>query len=719
MEEQLSLNHCNDKGMLTLNNETIPNHTSESHCIKELMDNVDIIIKEADKGGKLVIMDKTLYIEECYNHLNNIEYYKRTNDPIWLRNKSNIKVILKKLLDGRWISQKQFLFLSPPTIVRPRIFYMLPKIHKPTHDWPNQNMPPGRPIISDIDSESYNISKYIDFFLKPISNKHNSYIKDSYDFLTKIQKQPIEKDSLLVTFDVASLYTNMNLNRTIAVVKQYFKKYPDPTRPTEHIINLLKICIKNNDFTFNTDTFIQTKGIAMGKSFAPNLANLYLLDFDDKLSRGFNQTIPKLYYRFLDDGFLIWNNSIQELLLFQNYLNNITEGITIKFEYNQQYINYLDLTIYKTQIHNNFILSSRTYFKPTNTLSLLHRSSFHPKHTFEGIIKSQYNRFYKHSSTYEDYNYTCKTFMESLMNRGYDLKLLRAMKIKTWSGDIQREGSNNRYPQITENNQLEHRNTDARDATISSTIPSNSTEILANKPNNKNRNRMEVLPIVLPFNNISMRIAKEWKQALKNNPYFNIYSPLAAFKNSPNIGKQLIRAELNKTSLDSKPQGTSNYQLGSTPSLQPLNEYTSNKNEPGFNLCKSTNCITCKNHASTSLSFKSEKYKCTYPILNKVGCLTFNLIYLITCNKCHTQYVGETGRTLTNRLTEHRLNIKNKNNTPIGIHFNTINHSIQDLRITIIEHMPDGTIPLRRTREKYWQIQLGTIHPLGLNNMPT
>jgi len=31
MEEQLSLNQCNDKGMLTLNNETIPNHTSESH----------------------------------------------------------------------------------------------------------------------------------------------------------------------------------------------------------------------------------------------------------------------------------------------------------------------------------------------------------------------------------------------------------------------------------------------------------------------------------------------------------------------------------------------------------------------------------------------------------------------------------------------------------------------------------------------------------------
>lgn len=213
---------------------------------------------------------------------------------------------------------------------------------------------------------------------------------------------------------------------------------------------------------------------------------------------------------------------------------------------------------------------------------------------------------------------------------------------------FQREAPNNRYPQIAENTQLKHKNTD----TANDTNPSNNIENIENRLNNKNRNRMEIFPMVLLFNNISMQIAKEWKQLLKNNPYFNIYLPLAAFKNFPSIGKQLIRADLNKTSLDNTQKVTTNNMLGPSHRLQPPNEHTTNKNRPGFNLCNSIICIICKYHTNTSQIFKSERYKHTYPILNKVGCLTFNIIYLITCNKCHIQYIGETGRTCNKPINE-------------------------------------------------------------------
>ena len=57
---------------------------------------------------------------------------------------------------------------------------MLPKIHKPNI--------PGRPIISQVNSLTENISEFIDHHLKPIATTVDSYIKDTTDFLQKLEK---------------------------------------------------------------------------------------------------------------------------------------------------------------------------------------------------------------------------------------------------------------------------------------------------------------------------------------------------------------------------------------------------------------------------------------------------------------------------------------------------------------------------------------------------
>ena len=86
--------------------------------------------------------------------------------------------------DGKWINEKQFEFLAPPETPRPHYFYLLPKIHKPQDQWPNQFimfMPPGRPIVSDGVSESKIVSKFIEYHLKNKANQHPSYLKDTND----------------------------------------------------------------------------------------------------------------------------------------------------------------------------------------------------------------------------------------------------------------------------------------------------------------------------------------------------------------------------------------------------------------------------------------------------------------------------------------------------------------------------------------------------------
>ena len=45
-----------------------------------------------------------------------------------------------------------------------------PKIHKESHKWTiRDKIPPGRPIVSDVKSESYAISKFIDYHLAPFA----------------------------------------------------------------------------------------------------------------------------------------------------------------------------------------------------------------------------------------------------------------------------------------------------------------------------------------------------------------------------------------------------------------------------------------------------------------------------------------------------------------------------------------------------------------------
>ena len=56
---------------------------------------------------------------------------------------------------------------------------------------------------------------------------------------------------------------------------------------------------------------------------------------------------------------------------------------------------------------NHDILQTRVFFKETDTHQLLHKNSYHPKHTTRGILKSQLLRFKRISSNHDDYNNAC------------------------------------------------------------------------------------------------------------------------------------------------------------------------------------------------------------------------------------------------------------------------------------------------------------------------
>jgi hypothetical protein len=666
----------------------------EASSLRKFRNNEEIIIKPADKGGATVLLDKEFYLREAFRQLNNPKYYKEISGTLRENNISNIREILINLKREGYINDKKYEYFSNFDNVGERTFYLLPKIHKPVDKWPfPHKMPEGRPIISNTVGETYRISEYIESFLAPLANKHESYIKNSYEFVEKIKDTPVPTHALIVTGDISSLYTNMHHDRTINCVEEIFEKYPDPDRPDEYILQLLELTLTNNDFSFYGKNYLQLCGCPMGINFGPSVANLYLLEFDRQAMNGF-RIKPELYFRFLDDVSLVFLGSSSDLLEYENFLCNLIPDINIKFEYSTVSNNFLDLTIYKEIIdNNNAILKTKVYFKPTDTHQLLHKDSFHPKHTTNGIVQSQLIRFKRLSSNYSNYLEAAKTLFYSLINRGYTRTELWKRFKYVWFEHIDKNNNTTRNDNTQENN--------------------------------------KILPIIVPYNSVGKKLAIAYRNNLSDNTDLHSYKPIVAYTNHKNLRKLLVRSKLLPTDRIVNNSRSINFNRIQNTSTQ------TSSNSGYFQQCTQPRCLTCKLHSMNTTTFSSTRYKHTHYIKQNITCKTTNIIYLITCRVCNIQYVGETSRSLAVRLTEHRSNIKTNKDTPIGHHFNSVGHNETDIQAIAIEHISSTTDTMdqedfeayldsyctdmnnRRTREKYWQILLGTIHPQGLNCMRT
>ena len=125
----------------------------ERKAMKSLSGNPNIVIKPADKGGKIVIQDTLDYIKEGERQLNDTTFYKRLFMNPTKELNERVKMKLEQGIKEGFISTMEVKSMFNP---EPRIsyFYTLPKIHKENN--------PGRPIVNGIGSITEKISAYVD-----------------------------------------------------------------------------------------------------------------------------------------------------------------------------------------------------------------------------------------------------------------------------------------------------------------------------------------------------------------------------------------------------------------------------------------------------------------------------------------------------------------------------------------------------------------------------
>ena len=521
----------------------------EFNSIKKLHSDPSLTIKQADKGGAIVLMDTQAYLHEGYRQLNDLNYYKKIEQPIFPQTAIKLKHILLSMHKEHFITSKQLKFFLGPIKPRPRRFYMLPKIHKDRESWPLHNIAPCRPIISDIDSETYRISQYLDSFLQPIANKHPSYLKNSYDFIDKIKDYPINQSTFLVTGDITALYTNMKHDRTLSTIQTTLNDFPQPHRPDKYIMQLLELILTTNDFNFNNETFLQTCGCPMGKVIGPSAANIYLIEFDFYAMTGFRSK-PLLFFRYLDDIFFLWNHSLEELKLFEDYLNSLIPGISITLEINLTSTNFLDITIYKNCPAELTSLTTKVYVKPTATQNLLHMTSYHPTHTTKGIVKSQLIRYKRISNNFENYLTTSKNLFFNIRNNGYTWTKFWKQLVFIWFK--YQDKPNNSVILVKHNNNNKNNNNNNKLISFKNmTLHKQKKQQQQQLINITTPKIQQIFPISLHHNSIGRELGKGFQDAIRRNPILKKHKIFVAYKNHDSISKKLISSKTKPNTLDS------------------------------------------------------------------------------------------------------------------------------------------------------------------------
>ena len=90
---------------------------------------------------------------------------------------------------------------------------------------------------------------------------------------------------------------------------------------------------------------------------------------------------------------------------------------------------------------------------------------------------------------------------------------------------------------------------------------------------------------------------------------------------------------------------------------------------------------------------------------------------MIQCEKdrCKQKHIGQTGRLLKFRISDHRGYISNQvTSRATGAHFNLPGHSLADMKFTVLEQVKYNDEQYRRERESYHINKFNTFYH-GLN----
>ena len=606
----------------------------------------------------MVIMEKADYEEAVLGMLKDENFYIEKEEDLNGSFEKDVELKINEFRADGYISYKEADYLLENKPETPK-FYALPKIHKGFDPFP-----PLRPIVSGCNSCCERISNFVDFHLKKVAQKNDSYVKDTTDFVRKIQDVELNEGSIVVSADVTGLYTVIDHQEGADACREALETRPESEKqrlPSFVISDLVLMILKSNCFVFLGRFFHQIVGTAMGTPMAPSYANIYMGRIEKEILAEYERKTglrPTVWLRFLDDIFMVWPHGSEKLQDFIEFMQQFGESKNMRTNLKFTFETGSSVPFLDTMVSiDGRRLKTTLFSKPTDAHLYLRSDSCHPPSCTKGLVKGE---------------------------------LLRARRICTKDSDFKEAASRMKGYFIQRGF-----NQEAVEEKIAEVLETPRNEALTyRKKEVQNR-----VPCVLTYHPrlkaMGKILHKHFKLLQSNERLKRAFpeAPMVAFKRLQNLRDVLVHTGVRK-----QPEGVKR--------------------------CSDKRCKCC-NHLQESTEFEVNGRK--HKVTKGGSCDTENVIYGLRCKQCNIWYIGESSLRLRSRLNGHRaatvrllegkaLNSQ-MNDTGAAEHFsNTDGHDFdRDMEVSLLESGNWRTALERKKRESYYICKYATLEPAGMN----
>ena len=384
----------------------------EMEALNSLKKDKSIIVCKADKGNAVVLLNKLDYINKMKSVLSDTKRFKQVNYEN-IRNLDKFQKCLYYLKQKGSLKQEIYDRIRPSAAITPTL-YGLPKIHKEDRSC--------RPVLASTDCYTYECASWLSEILSP-QRQHPTNLKDTFEFVEQMQQVKFKNNSIMVPFDVKSLFTNIPVDFvTDIILKEIYgsdstKKVYGMTK--RQFRNLLVWTTKRTTLNFNGSFYEQIDGVGMGSPIAPAFADIFMNYVIEKTKKFNGQR--DVFFRYVDDCRAVFPD-FESAMLFYRRLNQIhkTAKFTYELENNKQ-LPFLDVNVDNSKEK----LEQSDCRKPAHTGLYNKWSSLAPTEYKVNLIRSLVNRAIKICSNRQLLFLECEKITKMLQQNGYPTKTIR------------------------------------------------------------------------------------------------------------------------------------------------------------------------------------------------------------------------------------------------------------------------------------------------------
>lgn len=363
------------------------------------------LVKITDKNLGLAVVSSDWYMNQCDAHLSQANAYELIEHVPYDDLNEQFRKILNIPMEKHF---KEYLKTSESAMPR---FHVIPKVHK--KPWAS------RPIVPSHSWVTSRASEILDYFLQPECREYPFVLNSTKMFIEQLKKVKIGDECILVTGDVKAMYTSIPLNRAKVTTDIALQSASIKGAPYQLLVQLMNFVLDTNYFLYKGRAYKQKNGIAMGTACAPAVANLYAAYTEGSEMRTWQEQGVLYYGRYIDDIFMVFQGSIQDL---EAVLPQITlPNLEINWTYSKSSVPFLDvdISIRDGQLHTTL------FRKGLNRYMYIPFSSGHPLSVKKALVKAERTRMKTICSSNEELSRCEEVFRLNLYRRGYPSGLLQ------------------------------------------------------------------------------------------------------------------------------------------------------------------------------------------------------------------------------------------------------------------------------------------------------